>query len=314
MDRFALLVLVGMILGGTGLGRMWLDMEAIDSALQHEGEVRKYEDLARSILPNLVKGTKFEGNWAVNKSPGMRGLSVYLFRSGTRVPKALQPYQRNCGYTGHRAVVICDVKILEYLASRWDVDTSIDMLTQGRVANPACSNSRGCKFILTWLLAHELGHILAGHGRSHFAAGLDSYVKDASLAEKRELDADAFVVEKIGPPTADDNDPYFELINALNSEIEWSLCPNDPRHCKAIAPGAGLYLPASYTAHPIIFSVGGSHPDFVVRTIRLLRIAEQRYQQRFFGPLIESVYQRAFVGQDMAARPDSSSDVVAGKQ
>lgn len=45
----------------------------------------------------------------------------------------------------------------------------------------------------------------------------------------------------------------------------------------------------------ILVTVGGSHPEFVIRTIRILRMAEQHNQMEFFGSLLKSVYNSAFV-------------------
>lgn len=299
MNKFAALILVGLACATVGMVRDWLDWDVISGATQRGDETKNYVELVQSVLRDVTKGTEFEGNWQVNNSAVGRGLSVYLFRGGAETPAALRPYKRNCGFTGHRAVVVCDVEIIEYLAKRWGVDQFIeDGEHQKVVTRQPCTDIDGCRFIVAWLLSHEMGHIFSKHGASHFASSLDDYVNDSTVAERKELEADAFVVDRFGPPALDGRDPYFELIAALNSEISISLCPNTPRHCEAIAYGAGLTLPASYEKHPILFSVGGSHPDFVVRTIRLLRLAEERYKKRFFGGLIESVYQQAFRPRD----------------
>jgi hypothetical protein len=289
-----ILVAAGILLSAFGLMRFWLDYDAVNAALTYRNNDQQFAALAREVLRQITSNTRFEGHWRVNDDPTRDDLTVLLFRGGSYLPEALKPYERNCGYTGHRPIVICDITIIESLDDRWGFNRSLVEAPAGAARADAprpmarrqpCSQHGECLPLMAWLLAHELGHVLAGHGPSRFAHGaLDHYVKDATVSERRELIADQFAVTSMGAPVPG-NSFYQAIIAALNAEIRLKLCPDTPidARCRAIGYGAGIYPPQRV----VEFSAGGSHPEYVVRIIRLLQEAEQTYHMRFFGPLVD---------------------------
>ena len=291
--RTFFLIATGLVLTALGIGRVWFDVDAVRAVSQSPAS-QLDRRLARQVLAELTRGRglPFQDHWQVNPPLLSAGLRVYLFDSGRGPPAPLRPYVKNCGFTGHRATIICDTKIIDTMQLRWVGLTIADP------KNSAYLDSRlhFRKFILTWLFAHELGHITAGHGASRFAHGpLDDYVDDASASEKKEMDADAFAVTLLGKPNMHTGDDYYrDVIGAFNEEILISTCPRylAERKCEDMAYSVGIILPRDPRRTPLAFCVGGSHPDFIVRTIRLLKIAQDKYHMMFFGQLIEEMYHR----------------------
>jgi hypothetical protein len=287
------LLMIGLVLSAFGYARHWLDYDAVNAALRQHGAYTQYELMAQAVLPQITSETEFDHKWQVDEPPTQGFLTVLFFRSGTETPRPLRVYARNCGYTGHRAIVICDVRIIEWLEDRWWLNrTYLDSGERPEdqppryAIEPPCTKGRGCADIMMWLLAHEVGHVLAHHGPSHFAhAGLDQYVSNATLQQQRELVADRFAVKAAGAPGADDHF-YGLVINALNIEIRRKACPEEDSgvRCQDILYGAGVLFPKGML---IKFAAGNSHPEFVVRTVRLLQEAESTYKMKFFGPLVE---------------------------
>lgn len=246
--------------------------------------VQRYEIAARQSLNDLTKGTRFEGRWDVNPDTyDAEKLTVMFFRARTddHENRKLQKYIGNCGFSGVDGLVICDASLFETLMRRWRFDVKPDMGGRqdwpNNVAVPVVQKSdreqaADLQRIVSWVIGHEIGHVMRGVPGHFGENGLLSDVMGTKLLQEEELAADKFLLDrsKVGTPGRDYTMGF--VTELLNEELRLKYCPNPKDVCTAIPAGVGLiYDYASNSALDV--DVSKSHPEFLIRLIRLLQLS-----------------------------------------
>lgn len=142
--------------------------------------------------------------------------------------------------------------------------------------------------MLQWVLGHELGHFLAGHQASSFApTPLDARVEAKSVSQEKEIEADALLASHFNPNTDIGARFYQNLIYLLNVEVHRKACPalSPLQYCNKIQAGAGIYSPST----AVYFKTAGTHPEYLIRLVRLLKEAHRRYDLGAIGYLNDKI-------------------------
>lgn len=204
----------------------------------------------RSLLPALTIGTEFQDAWSINAPPQRRRLNVFVIDSHTLPVDSLRSRIRLrgvCAFIGHPQIVVIDRAYVTEL-----------MTTLGFGA----SDEERLRLTLLWILGHELGHILQGHAPSHFGPQAMTRLDDRGAESRRkESAADAFVVRQ----TRDVEELALALdgllINLINYDIERRTGP-------VTDMGVGFHYSPG---RAIPYKEVGSHPEYLVRAVRMLR-------------------------------------------
>jgi hypothetical protein len=220
-------------------------------------------DRLERVLKFLTIGTPFDNQWQVNQPAKATYLNVFLLRSGLRTdpnrPIELKPYFGSCAYLGEGNIVLCDADFLTTFLEKRDIRNSLRSHPDKDAQWERYQDS-----FLIWVLGHELGHIVKGHSAAHF--GEDSFeqlVNSTSLDQRQEVDADAFLVERVLANKDQTLNLSVMLIDVLNAEIR-SKVGND------LPQGAGILF--DYNDKKVVRYMSlRRHPEFVVRVTRMLQ-------------------------------------------
>jgi hypothetical protein len=220
-------------------------------------------DRLNRVLKFLTKGTPFDNQWQVNQPAKANYLNVFLLRSGLRTdpkrPVELKPYFGSCAYLGEANIVLCDADFLTTFLEKRNIRSFLRSHPDKDAQWERYQDS-----FLIWVLGHELGHIVKGHSASHF--GEDSFeqlVNSTSLDQRQEVNADAFLVDRVLANKDQTLNLSVMLIDVLNAEIR-SKVGND------LPQGAGIIF--DYNNQKVVrYMTLRRHPEFVVRITRMLQ-------------------------------------------
>ncbi len=122
------------------------------------------------------------------------------------------------------------------------------------------SDAGALRDLYIWLLSHEIGHVVDGDGYGDFTGHsievTTSQTQQVRVAEER---ADAFASRQIYSNRQIGSNVTFLLISLLNEEAF--------KKQGSRSVGVGL----TNTRSKIQIKSGGTHPEFLVRAMRLLR-------------------------------------------
>ncbi len=281
-----------------GIMRRAEDPFDVSDLLAHKSAPAAWSDIMSEALKRVTRGTLFAARWQIDKPPRKGWLSVILVDSDALPASALGPaLRRNCTFTGSLDLIICDVALIRrFLAAR-----DLDKMAVGppgdrpvgammQIVPLSADQLRHVQFqMMEWILGHEIGHIFNGDSQAHFGEDrLDANVQPATLVQARELAADGFLAREFpqgnGGP---DMDFYLFLIGILQHEINGKACPDRSplQECPNIQTGVLIFSPNDY----LRFSRKGSHPEYIIRMIRLLSEADQQHGIGIVGPLVREV-------------------------
>jgi hypothetical protein len=294
-----LLVVSALVLLGVGAYRRFADPLDLTSLARVEPAAEAWRNLASEALARLTIGTPYESQWQVASSPREGWITVLLvdsdIHSGHEIPRS---YTSNCTYVGRHGFIVCDVALIRrFLAQRaLDVETvyapdqppyaiqPVNPLPPERLRTVQLE-------MLTWVLGHEIGHIVSGHAAAHFTeARLEEAVASESVSHKEELEADTYLANQFSDPNGQDRDIYFFLVAVLNREIHWKACPDRSpvQSCPNLHVGVLIWEPDDY----LRYATKGSHPEYIVRMVRLLETAHQKYDLGLLGYLNGNIYRK----------------------
>jgi len=223
-------------------------------------------DYERTLLL-VTKGTRFENHWQVNQPVKDDYLNLFVLKAGIRnrtdLPAGLKDYFGSCTYVGEKNIVICDDAFITTFLEIHNVPEMIK-------ASPDRENEwrRHNESFLLWVLGHEIGHVVKGHGAAHFGSDtLEANVASASIGYQRELDADAFLVDQISK----DKEASLSLIrmclDLLNAEIKKQVGDKIP---------AGVGILFDYNNEKVVrYMRLRTHPEYVIRLTRVLQKLSQ---------------------------------------
>lgn len=252
--------------------------------------------LARLQIPRDV---------VVNPTKPSGAIEIYIFDSLEidNLPSTVNT--GNCSYLGDGKSILCDIELVRSMLRHFDLDkrsvAEFDddgvVISRNTVPETVEHLDRARLDLLTWILAHELGHLLQGHkGRFYFHHHGSQPVGDAqSFCHRMEFEADTYAIRLL--PESEIEDFYFFNYDLLNRELSGLACPDIPKvaFCENVMAGTGLAL----TGDTIEDLLSGSHPKTIVRLIRLGEFAQSRQDFGILAFQIDDVvrYQLETVGK-----------------
>ncbi|WP_018097631.1 hypothetical protein [Sinorhizobium meliloti] len=288
------IVVVGLLVVAAVAGTLFLRED--DAA--YIGRVSKldarWRDISLQTFKEIIEPSKIGRDYAFNEPLGHHQIAFLVFDSRLA---AVRPSKVGaCGYFPGSKSIFCDVSFIDKFLADRDFDKKIAPFEGDRpIDQPfdlqALSSDEydlNRLFMLQWVLGHELGHFLAGHQASNFApTPLDARVEGKSVSQEKEIEADAFLASHFDPNSDVGARFYQNLIYLLNVEVHRKACPglSPLQYCDKIQAGAGIFSPAT----AVYFKAGGSHPEYLIRLVRLLKEAHRRYNLGAIGYLNDKI-------------------------
>jgi hypothetical protein len=231
--------------------------------LQHDLLVKERAADYERALVLVTAGTRFENRWQVNRPVKDDQLNVFVLKAGLRnqpdLPPGLKDYFGGCTSLGEKNMVICDDAFVGTFLQKHNVPEMIK-------AHPDRENEwrRHNESFLLWVLGHEIGHVVKEHGVAHFGSDtLEANIASASIGHRRELDADAFLVEQISKSGEASLYLTRMTLDLLNAEIKKKIGDKVPY-------GVGILF--DYTNKNVVrYMRLRTHPEYVVRLTRVLQ-------------------------------------------
>jgi len=220
-------------------------------------------DRVDRVMQFLTAGTSFDKRWQINEAIKADYLNLFLMKPGLRTdsgrPPELKPYFGSCTYLGENDIVLCDVDFLNSFLEKRDIKTYLRSHPDKDAQWERYQDS-----FLICVLGHELGHVIKGHSAAHFGEdNFEELVASTSLDQRQEVEADAFLVNRVLSDKAQTLNLSVMLIDVLNAEIR-SKVGND------LPQGAGILF--DYNDKKIVHYMSlRRHPEFVVRITRMLQ-------------------------------------------
>ena len=133
-------------------------------------------------------------------------------------------YRDNCVATPADTIIDCDLKLVD------------DLIDDFKLIEIGTENLKTYKkYMLAWILSHELGHIALGHGVSDFDEGVTGEKVFNFAKQQKELEADAYAIKVIGNLTTGPVPAYQVILDITNALLRKSLCPESfPNYCSKI--------------------------------------------------------------------------------
>lgn len=223
-----------------------------------------HREQIEEVMPLIVAGTRFEGEWSVNSRHQRGRLSVYLLAPGfwdeEGVSQELQSIRNNCAHVGD-GVVFCDIWFLSTFLERRRLRHSLFGI-DGR--------SSHFRTFLMWILAHEVAHAVEGHGGMHFhAPAFEEAVENPRALHRFEFQADKHLVALLENDVALQRDLLLLFSDLLHAESYYQMYNTYPTPSEFADGTIGLGI-------DVMIKDSRTHPDFVVRILRILQLAAER--------------------------------------
>lgn len=242
--------------------------------------------LARLNIPREV---------SINPSAQQETIEIFVFDSALTNQIPLEIKNGNCSYLGNGRTILCDVALIRSLISFFDFDKKSETASDengiitDRWITPETEEqlNRAKLDFMTWALAHELGHLLEGHkGRFYFSDHGGAPTEESqSYCHRIEYEADTYAIRLLQVDAVED----FYLFNydLLNRELRGLACPDNPKvaFCENVMAGTGLAL----TDDIIEDVLSGSHPQTIVRILRIGEAAQSRQDFGLFAYQLDQV-------------------------
>lgn len=291
---FVVLLVAGACLLGIAVWRKAADPYGLNVILEDSGvSAEVLRSLAEALEP-LLSMTEYADRYSINEPRRTDYANLYLFdaRALAQRDRRFRAYENNCAYTGSDGIILCDYGLLRRFLEERSMDRQAvtpggarpvdQILPTIPVKDETLRGLMGQMAV--WVIGHELGHMSEGHGSSHFQESeFFALVQDDRLSAQRELDADRFVIETLNDPEGTDREFYAELLfELLNRDIRMRLCPGtDPlQHCDQLQYGAGIIYNNEVS---MAYSTEGTHPEHLIRLLRLIDLADDRYGMSLAG-------------------------------
>lgn len=194
------------------------------------------------------------------------GEAVTLVIGDSRTSSVYMGITGNCRAESDRREIRCDLSLVDDLISEFQLGDGEEIKAE----------------LLAIIIAHELGHVILGHGGAAYH-GDGSSLSVLSYAQHRtELEADAFAVELLDRTPNPIGGVYRLIENLARSAQHSSLCPdvfpapcpctepNSFAACTTLPMGPGLPSP---NGAKVKVTLKGTHPAYVVRFIRMLSLS-----------------------------------------
>jgi hypothetical protein len=218
-----------------------------------------------AVLGLLTSGTRFVDQININMPVRESALNVYLLTLDktirARLPSVISRSKivGNCAFIGISNTIVCDPQLIDrFLVDHGAFNEVPDsVLTQTRLDYQYA--------FLSWVLGHELGHVVAGGSAAHFGQADALTAKENAsikIAQETENAADLFAAKRIASNRHLTVLVERMLISLIDQEVAG-------KNGKSPALSAGLHW--DYANKKVVqYFATQDHPEFVVRATRIL--------------------------------------------
>lgn len=214
-----------------------------------------------STLVHMLDKTQFKNKYILN-GPRRNGfIAIYIIKENIKMSTLKNQDLINligtCAFIGDSTIIVDSGFLKNYVASKKVYDGYPGIGERMREAN---------FYFLTWVIGHEIGHLILNHLPSHFEPNqFERDVPSSNIGQKQELAADSFLVANLNTSS------LYYLISFLESFLNAEI----KRKVGDVPYGAGILF--DYTNEKVVkYFSKGTHPEFVVRTTRMLLILADR--------------------------------------
>lgn len=313
MVRFITLIVVGIALIGLSLWWRLSDPIGVDVVTEYADVSEDDLHAISDLVDNLTADTRFSGKVNINMKPQVDHLNLYVFDAKrlSKIDRRFNSFRENCAYTGWRNSVVCDLGLIDGFLSEHAMDREVihpggnipigQILPTRKIGTGDLKQLR--RGMMLWVLGHEIGHAVAEHTPSHFQESqFRRFVHISSLSQERELQADRFVIDSLDQPDTEHAFFYFGfLVELLNRDIRLRLCPDSEplQYCPKLQHGVGIIYNSEVT---MAYASDGSHPEYLIRLLRMIDVADDSYGLGVHGYLAKSIIEHLLVRQETSGR------------
>ena len=271
---------------------LWMSVEcsAVQGApMEFRGSIYAF---AQSVVDRWARSRTSTFLVTVQSGSGYYGPVFVNITNSTFSSDAI--YRNNCVATPFDSVIDCDLKLVDDLIDEFKLVELFQKDARNR-------RNRYRKYILCWILAHELGHVILKHGVSDFSEDVVGARVFDFKQQKDELAADAAAVPIIGNLTEGSTSAYQTILDITNSLLRKAICPESfPKLCSKIPiGGVGLYFDYTSSASHIKIPLSGGHPAFVARFLRILYLSGVGTSENSINYLAKEAIDQLMVERDV---------------
>lgn len=254
-----------------GLGALATGTTSVSKAIYAQSakpvEMRgTVEQLAAKIVSSWNDKKRLTIHFHLQTKAHNKVIVIQAFHSGFQ---SSVPVKNNCVAYPFEGLIDCDLKLVDDLIERFRL---LDIFATR--SNRTTRRDEYRRELLTWILAHEIGHVVLNHGRSDFDD--DAQLMHVFNAEQQahELAADGTAIEIVGNLDTAPAKAYSVVIDIANSLLRKSVCPTTfPEVCPEMPLGVGVIYDYTADGKPIRISISGTHPAYIARFLRILYLA-----------------------------------------
>lgn len=221
-----------------------------------------------SCMGVLLRNTPRRPGWQVNRTPNGETITILVFSLDSlpvhsRLPRSIARRRGSCTSLGADNIIVCDGHFLRTFPQTHGLFRIIDAFPDPRQRE--VMRMRRQWMFLFRVLGHEVGHVLRGHARTHFVSNAYERVPliTSSALQLQELEADSVVAAVACTDSTLRFDMTRMLLDMLNEELAAKQ--------KHQPFGVGVHYDYIST-ESIEYSTIGSHPEFLVRALRMLAL------------------------------------------
>lgn len=208
----------------------------------------------RISIESAVAGTRFENQWAIN-SPCRSLLNIFLIDSTySRVAthRYIHVFRQNAVFIRRLHAIVVDSQFIQTLGDKYFA-TDFNMGIRST--------------LVSWIIGHEIGHLMRGHRTSHFTPNDMISIgskRRRRASEMREDEADAYFADII---RANGESMVYTYAAVFSDIVAYEADPNNV---------------LGSTGKPL-----HSHPAYLVRAFRFLARIVERDKDPELADLIE---------------------------
>jgi len=264
-----------------------------------------------NIASSYLQSTQYENNLIINSSPQSAAVNVYVL---SKDPKNyFKEINCNCAYLGQDNIIVCDAKLFKNLQSLIDIPPdAFGSVPWAPSSAVGLINSRFSYFIHQWILGHEIGHLVLGHGtgESHFQPSVLTLFQSTtetpqpSIAPQYEQEADTFAIENLGPEQIDDQFwVWLGLSNMVGAMYDRAL------------QDQGIAVSESQPPKMELAYSSDGHPPWLIRLLDMAQILINTYpvivdESGYFDAIRESIHLTPDGQSSPLLCDTSSSDII----
>jgi hypothetical protein len=246
----------------------------------------QFGDLLHFIGADITKIRSKKFLYTLSMPDGDVTLSIRLFR---KMPGVSDDYENKC-VARPPDQIACDLGLIDRLLSDFGLTRQVRQNVRWREQLVDLRLQ-----MLKWIIAHEIGHLVRKHPASGYAPEARGVLVYSAPQQAYELEADAVAINLIGQFKDDvDAKTYGFILAVINALIVRSLCPDQSRTCTKINPGVGI-LWNTGSDEPIKIAIGGKHPSFVARFLRIVLLAADDGANVGFSNLARSAIDKLLI-------------------